>query len=596
MPGLMCCGFLLLLVGGTFFLVLKLAFTKKRTPPPRARSRSSSREWEVVEDDDIITDLDDERSAPNQSIGNRIFGFVRMVVRAWLNFVGSVVFIMLFVGFMGGLPVFLDRESNDETMIDSMMRISTDNWFNPGVHPESKLMPNGNIGPDPGVEEKLQRLFPNDQEYRQILGWGHNLYVVSNWDSNKQPVNAISATFAWRRLLATPGANETDLFKMQEVVEKNIPLNISKDELLKWADQRRLEPSPPIHRPRVGVTPPESFYPEPPNLEWFKWWVIYEQWCPVESMFRARLNEIVKALKFPPDKFGRNIDDAILIWGADVVEQERELEQLYPPSGKNTSLLAAWDRLNGRHIRATSTPVLEKLAQSNPWALVGFYVLFPNDDVTALAFGGGWRMGERQLEPVNPFPQPGMPGMPPPPDFDERFEFMMIPGIIGILILGATIGRGMRFITIGVFAAILGIGKDPAKQAYSLAMRRRVPRYAGLIVVIVFSFFVTQWTIQPFFALYIKSDLRLFLIIVWTTILGGVLIGALRNIVTMLFIRMGVDPVKTIWDDVAASVLGGMMLILFQNSLVSVVASVAVGILPGIVYKWISRQKSRSER
>jgi len=173
---------------------------------------------------------------------------------------------------------------------------------------------------------------------------------------------------------------------------------------------------------------------------------------------------------------------------------------------------------------------------------------------------------------------------------------MMIPGIIGILILGATIGRGMRFITIGVFAAILGIGKDPAKQAYSLAMRRRVPRYAGLIVVIVFSFFVTQWTIQPFFALYIKSDLRLFLIIVWTTILGGVLIGALRNIVTMLFIRMGVDPVKTIWDDVAASVLGGMMLILFQNSLVSVVASVAVGILPGIVYKWISRQKSRSER
>src|SRR6185369_3690130 len=131
---------------------------------------------------------------------------------------------------------------------------------------------------------------------------------------------------AWRRLLLAPGSDEADLSRIRQVVEANVPDQEQRDALLAWAGERR------THRHvRTGEQPDYHLAAVVPDLEWFRYWVLYDDWSVKPSMFEAKKEALVKQFD-PPECLGRKVSEAVLSWGADLSRRRKDLRPL--PDGE----------------------------------------------------------------------------------------------------------------------------------------------------------------------------------------------------------------------------------------------------------------------
>lgn len=214
----------------------------------------------------------------------------------------------------------------------------------------------------------IQKLFPDQDEQRRVLDWGKDLvasctmkhlpahFLFANFavqpgvDLHRRLLNLevtdrLAAHAAWRRITAARGVQEAELFKLEELFKGTITKKEERDSLLRWATQRLTQKEV----VQNFIYPPTRFTvrPSPPDLEWFRLWTLYEDWCFTDRMFDAKK-------KFLMDQLGNSERKnstwkALLEFGDEVAKQRSggKDDDFLPSSGERTAITAAIDRIAG---------------------------------------------------------------------------------------------------------------------------------------------------------------------------------------------------------------------------------------------------------
>jgi hypothetical protein len=483
--------------------------------------------------------------------------------------------------------------------------------------------------------DKLERLFADPADQRLVVAWGRELvdswrgpyiqrlYQIERspggkghplraglWQVCEAPVDdRLAAHAAWRRLTCAPGASEADLFRLQLVVEARLPDPRGRAPLLAWAGRRRLQKDVPVERPLYPAAFSYRMAPAPPDTEWFRWWILYEDWTVSDQVFVARKADLLA--RFGGErKFGRDTWKAVQTMGRELARERRQSDPTFPADSERAALIAVTDHLSGLDERfarvqafdqTRSSPVMDSLRKfSYPlYMAVGLSAIYlsPSDDLLKLHLSKGWT-------PVEP-PLLGLPDLAQVESAQNvdaltrgwfGQTFWVLVGSAVLLVLGCLVQRGMRLGTLVLPGWLLVLRRNPVYLDY----RRSVEQPRGWLLTFGLVLLLTtlaEWiVVEPFYILWTPSFLLLVLCVFWSVVLGGVLVQGVANLACVILIRLGCDPQKLWLDVILPLVLGWPLLGLFGIPWHVIFFSLLIAALPQIFDRLRSRGGPRPGR
>ena len=416
-------------------------------------------------------------------------------------------------------------------------------------------------GEHQGHAEELRRVFPDDEEWGQVLEWARK-----HLDPSRQPEDISdleAAELAWRRLnLGSFGAPVVPREELFAYLREHVPDPDERAGLLTWSATRAVYP--------------KLF----PDTDWFRLWALVEDWCPGDGPYQRR-KEWITGLLGGERKFGRDSWDEFVAFGKERAEVYRKLNPAYPPDSERASVVAAIDRLTGDDGAWVPVVELDKFGRPEvpinefTWWPMAMHIFGANDDYPFVNFGEGWTH------------QAGAWGA------DEYDGYTGLGVGLGIALLGFALQLTARLASVRGLGSALGLRNNPTFREYDRVVFDPWWQLSSTTILLGIAWAVSRWTLEPFYVLYFQSELNLALAVVWTVLIAGAMVESVENVVTLITIKRGHDPQRTLWDNVAVVVIVVPIFMLLDVRPVGVVSAMAVGMATSFAYKsmrWVVRR------
>lgn len=574
-----------------------------------------------------------------QQVRKKVPPIVWFVVNAVLGYLGIIFFFWLSVYNLSYLPVaarcFFSGVSLHDAIVFSDTRRShfllTDGRLQIDI---------GKSSTHSRHADYIARLFPDAKEHRQVLVWGRKLVngcrakhiawlerqenfsnpeVFTHEDDLRMVERAkslreleitddLAAHAAWRRLVSAPGAKANDLFKLKAIVREHLPEREQHQKLVEWTKFRRQQKE---YRLSFDWSETEFLLrPAPPDLPWFSDWIIYEDWCISDEMNLARKEWIITLFGGSPANFGHDRYAALVDYGADLADERRSSTLgTLPADDERASVIAAIDRMSGidpndsenlniiggslaeRDVFIQTRMSYARTVVDNINEIDG--LCYPSDDIyvstLAATFGkedaavaGGinfafepYAISDSRNTETAPMKHPFQP---PATTFGIPCGFVC--GIPSILIVTFLVGRGARMLTVTVPGFFLGLKNNKTYQTLSKSMLSEEPyaiaalvlaTFLGWMLFLVFpDSLAIVWTPGPFSVLAALLAAGVF---------SGFLWEGVKNLVAVIMIKMGKDPMELWLDDIVAFAVSVPIMLFFQNSFPSLMIGAAIGFI-----------------
>lgn len=573
-----------------------------------------------------------EVQAPTPSMpSSEILAALQRILRRLATFAGVVMFLIYLISIIRlahvlGLAYQQDRDLRDLMICFHQRR----DWA-------SEVLPDGKLKLELWDEkvqqqdyENLAGLFPDDEVRSEVLEWGRQL--VASWRGpyaqkaariERQPLSPeadqltdfqkvrsvpvterLAGHAVWRRLLSAPGASAKDLGHLKEVVQRAIPDVEQRQKLLAWSELRRKQKDV-VVRSFYHDIPSYSLAPPPPGSEWFDYWVLYDDWAATDEVLAARKADLLGTFG-GRCRFSRDLWRTFLEWGNELAERRGENLGFLAMDGQRAAIIAATDRLAGlepdghSNTRAFLEEQLDLPAfrQGNILAILDniFFelaqYLSPSDEYLYLSAGPG-SIADRSFAGLPNDGRSVLEESETPKGLWAQTGYVVV---WSILVGGAAwlVYRGMRFVTIDAAAYALKLLQNPRYQSFRNFRKR--PRWANVTaaVVILLTFVTALVFIERFHILYLQSYVQLLLVVAWSVLLGGILVEAFANFITLCLIRCGQDPARSWFDDILALLVSLPLLRFFGNNWYIIAFSLSIGLTPSILHKLLDADKSTS--
>jgi hypothetical protein len=567
---------------------------------------------------------------------------MKTLVDLVLGLFGAIFFLGFFVFNLDFIPMQSHCHLNGISLHDALVLMDT--------RRSHFLLPDGRLRVEIGSKsiqqrdaEKIAQLFPDPVQHQQVLEWGRKLIelcraknlayldhpvYLGNGKQDKtlsgstvtaaagmqtnglrklELTDELAAHAAWRRLTCAAGANEADLFRLKEVVDRAIPDESQRTELLAWAKYRLQQKQAPRRFDETDCL----FRPAPPDNEWFQRWTLYEDWCVTEEMYQARKQWFITLFGGQPTNLGHDRYEALIDYGRDIMaDRNRSSEGKLPLGDDRAAVIAGLDRLCG--IDPTTSSKLAKFREryliSSYMAVQNsgyggailddlyksFGLCYPNDDIYLSDLASTYGRGDAALtggmayafEPYaltdirsketreldDPFAPP------------ELGNFIRVPTglIIGaplMLLMAFLIGRGARVVSVSVPGFLLGLWwNDKFREMHQIMKREEGYALAAMLFATVVAWLLYLRSPDPLAIVWANGIGSVFVALLAAGIFSGFVWEAIKNLIAVVMIRIGMDPEKSWIDDVLALALTAPMLFFFQNSFPSIFLGAAIGI------------------
>ena len=287
------------------------------------------------------------------------------------------------------------------------------------------------------------------------------------------------------------------------------------------------------------------------------------------------------------EAFGHDVWQAFLEWGKSLVPSPE-------PVSDEKAILAALKRLTGKddlperirqcaakvgNVRVSSATSVQDYAKPIVSGTMG-NLFCPNEDVAFLRFGSSVGGKGGTLLDVAPNPKHS----PAEEMAGEVFRSLWVSAIL--LVLGFAIQRCFRWFALSLPGRLLRLAgnkdfREFEREVYS-------PRLY-LITLIGFgalSLPLNLLTLDPYLVLIHPTYWAFFLACLWNVMLAGLLVEGLEQLVGVVFLRFGIDPLRTAWDNVLAGALAVGLLLYFHNSWVSILLGLGIGMAQSLIAKF----------
>jgi len=554
---------------------------------------------------------------------------MHFMLRTGVNYIGLILILVTTIAMLNWVPVTISTRVQGITIHD--MVVLSDSRRSHYLLPDARLRIE--IG-DPALHqrdaESLQRLFPQPNEYAQVIAWGRRLveacrgkysayyeyveieqkkgtkflYPQADMDRGRSLVQLVitdelAAHAAWRRLVSAPGAKPEDLPFVAERVRAAIPDSSQQQALLKWTRFRR-------EQKQTERRLPDTRYvyvsrPAAPNLPWFDWWMLYEDWCATDDMAKARQAWLVSILG-GPSNLGKDRYRSLLRYGQQVLrERQRKEETALPTNDDRAAVMAAIDMLAGidpllskRLDENASKHILTKqMIVVTPYG--GGYLdhyhdvkraIFPNDETymsymgasygRGLAAGIAWTfepyaVTDARSKETKELDRP----------FEPPSEFSIPTGPVAavmLLFIAWLMIRGVRLASVTLPGYFLRLGGKPSFDRFRNSLAKREGHHVGVIVVgTLFAWQLYHFAPDPLTLVWTNGNLSIGTALLMAGVTGGIVWELIKNLVVIGMIRVGIDPAKTFLDDLIAFAVTAAAMLFLENSLSAILCSAIIG-------------------
>jgi hypothetical protein len=169
----------------------------------------------------------------------------------------------------------------------------------------------------------------------------------------------------------------------------------------------------------------------------------------------------------------------------------------------------------------------------------------------------------------------------------------LVLGALMLLPLGWLAFVGMRTLSVGLLGKLLQLEADPADKRYPEfrdemygSVWRQLAAAGGVVIA---SWLVSLQTMDPLTVFWTRSPGVMLFATGYLILIAGVAADAVRNVVTLAFIKAGADPQRTFWDDLAAALFTVAVMLYFSNGPVAIAAALLVP----AVSPWMFRKLGR---
>jgi hypothetical protein len=301
----------------------------------------------------------------------------------------------------------------------------------------------------------------------------------------------------------------------------------------------RLEPWPASIRDEVLATEDDLNHPE---------------WQKVRALVRERLGE---------QRLGSDTWRAVIAWGRELAWRADPLRSVNDTQAARLALA----RLRGTDdLPERAAPVLRGLGGNRAISrLFFFHAFYPNEEVALVWF---------TTSPVY-----------------DRTAPLLAP--LALLLAALLILRGFRTLTLSLLGFLLWLRRDPVFETLRTEAFSRWRFLATTLLLTLLGWISSQQSVEPFYVLFATHPENLIGAILWNVLVGGMLVESLGNVLAVLLIRLGVNPLRIVWDNVLIVLLSVLILWFFQNGWLTILSAVAIGTVQIVGQKLMARWRLR---
>jgi hypothetical protein len=260
---------------------------------------------------------------------------------------------------------------------------------------------------------------------------------------------------------------------------------------------------------------------------------------------------------------GSDIWRAVIAWGRELHWRTDPLKGVSDAQAARLALarLRGTDRLGER-----AAPVLRGLGGNRAISrLFFFHAFYPNEEVALVWF---------TTSPV----------------FDHRTP-LLAP--LALLLAALLILRGFRTLTLSLLGFFLWLRGHAVFEVLRAEAFSRW-RFLGTTVLLTLLGWVSlQQSVEPFYVLFATHPENLLGAILWNVLVGGMLVESLGNVLSVLLIRLGINPLLIVWDNVLIVLFSAALLWFFQNGWLTILSAVAIGTVQIVGQKLMARWRWR---
>jgi hypothetical protein len=302
-------------------------------------------------------------------------------------------------------------------------------------------------------------------------------------------------------------------------------------------------------------------------------------WQELRAKLRDRLGG--------PQRFGHDVWQAFLEWGKSLVPSPE-------PVSDEKAILAALKRLTGKddlpeHIRQCAakfgnvqvSSAISVQVRAAPIVSDAIDNLFyPNEDAAFLRFGSSVGGKGGALLDVGPNPKNS------PAEEIQGAVFRVLWAFSICLVLGFAIQRCFRWFALSLPGRLLRLGGNKAFREFEREVYSPRIYLITLIVFVALSLPLNLLTLDPYLVLIHPTYWAFSAACLWNVMLAGILVEGLEQLMGVVFLRFGIDPLRTVWDNVLAGALAVGLLLYFENSWTSILLGLGMGMAQSLIAKF----------
>ena len=280
----------------------------------------------------------------------------------------------------------------------------------------------------------------------------------------------------------------------------------------------------------------------------------HAEWQKVRALVREQLGET---------RLRSDVWAAVIAWGR---ELHWRTDPLHGVSDAQAARLAL-ARLRGTDgLRERAAPVLRGLGGPRAISrLFFFHAFYPNEEVALVWF---------TTSPIY-----------------DRHTPLLAP--LGLLLAALLILRGFRTLTLTVLGFLLWLRGNPVFETLRAEAFSRWRFLATTLLLTALGWLSLQQSVEPFYVLFATHPENLLGAILWNVLLGGMLVESLGNVLSVLLIRLGINPLLIVWDNVLIVLLSVALLWFFQNGWLTILSAIAIGTVQIVGQKLMARWRWR---
>lgn len=454
------------------------------------------------------------------------------------------------------------------------------------------------------ARQALTVLFPDPQQWRELLDWGECLFWTEWTHQNsffEVPLKLVPAPLggtederlwlAWQVLRGNMPGAEADLTRLDEQFHQTFPRPEDQTAALRWAQdlyarmesnflayqqfqQEKLEAKKKERLPEIEswegaasdtIQVQAQFKRAlPPKTQWTYQWLVYRYIGlgePSQSVARKRWLEA----------FPAQARERLLEFGTEVLAQRRAAGEPLPPVAKNLPLLCAVERLigsdpYGQHCREL---IKQEYGTGLARQTLNFSVLsaYPNDEMFFLL---------ATSDPLQMHPMSG----------DNVTLEARIARACGSALFTVVSGLGIITLLSWIVVPLLVRGSARTLWQKHVDGRGSEPIWLWVLSVVFFAALGTllaPHTLPAAVHVNVGSYFDLFLGSLAATMIGGVFIASSRRILAVLLILFRVDIESTWLDEILGILLGGYILFHFGNDPFGIALFALSDLAPGLI-------------